>query len=168
MKKGTIQADIAETLLELGKSTATQSAKAVNQTFNPVKLTETLTTSENSQPAAVEKIKASGEGSSKLDLNGLNEKYAKQDTENLSAMRHRLFKLVKEGEGKAIAERKQENENRKKHELEDVQEKKRKQEQESQVLPGVPKGKERKSIFAIHKKKADLSHVETKPSVSKG
>ena len=170
MKKGGVIADISETLLELGKSTAKQGAQAVGQTFNPMQVFDKKT----ERPVQVddnlkmEKITENVPNSTKLDLNKLQDNYKNDDIGKLQATRHHLFKLVKEGEEKAIMQRKQEEEERKKKEAEEEQEKKKKEQEQQQVLPEVPKGKERKSIMGAHKKKADLSHAETKPSTSKG
>ncbi len=169
MKQGTMQADIAETLLELGKSTTTQSAQAVNKTFNPLKIVEQVATKkEGIDQVTGEKItEPNVPNSTKLDVKKLQEKYKGQDDIELTGMRNRLFKLVKEGEEKAIAQRKQEEEMRKKQELTEEEDKKKKQQQADQQPQDIPRGKERRTIFSAHKKKAMEQHVETKPSVSK-
>ena len=174
MKKGSIQADIAETLAELGKSTATQSVKAVGQTLNPLTYTEKIIAKnqpgqENVDQLTGEKItKENVPNSTKLDVKKIQDKYKNQDDVQLGNMRNRLFKLVKEGEEKAIADLKREEEDRKKKELMELEEKKKKQQQATHQPDDIPHGKERRSIFAVHKKKAMEQHVETKPQVSKG
>src|SRR5436190_2095747 len=98
MKKGTMPADIAETLLELGQSTVTQTGKAVNQTFNPLQMLEGANNKESlANPTTGDKISPENiPNSSKLDVKSLQDKYNNQDSLKLTAMRSRLFKLVKE------------------------------------------------------------------------
>lgn len=102
----------------------------------------------------------------KLDpqrLAQLEEGYKKQDEGKVDEVRDKLmryFRLEKESEARAIEQLKQEEEERKRREQEEEEQKKAKEQAENKNDLPMPKGKERKSIFAKQKKRS--SSMETK------
>lgn len=164
--------DTFEKLAELGSSTGKKTIQAVSQTFSPLKLTEKIlgqTDGEINQPNEQTKNKEKkGQSHTPLDFDKLKENYTKQDEQKEIALRNRLFKLVKQGEEKNLAEKKQEEERKKMiEEKEKEEEKKRKEKiKEQQQEQEIPRGKIRRSIFSP-KKVAQKQHEEIKPAVGK-
>lgn len=103
-----------------------------------------------------------------INIEKLGDKYKKQDNPELKRVRERLhyLQLQQAGTWRAIEERKREEETRRKKELEEEEEKLQKQKE--QTMPQsieAPKGKERKSIFSLRKKKR--AQAEIKPGSGK-
>lgn len=172
MAKGNLWNDSFEQALEFGASTAKQSAQAVKQTFNPLKVLEQTTQSpQNSQDKGIEqteKGKSNEQKHTPLDFDKLNEKYQDQDKQKLDGLRNRLHQLVKSDEQKAIEARKKQEEDRQKQFQQQDQEKERKEEQQRQqeAMQGEPQGKKRGSLFSP-RKKGQTSHQEVKANKSK-
>lgn len=169
-QKGSIVSNVFEQLEDLGKSTVKSTAKAVNQTFNPVKLIEEITApSGKTDPAAEEKLK---EGSGKqsatpLDLKKLDNKYKENSLNDLAAVR-RQFNLVKSEEKRALDELEKEEMMRKqKIAQEEAQKNQQKQQQAQQEqIGGLPQGKKKRGVMAP-KKKSQEKHAEMKPATGK-
>ena len=171
-QKGSIVSNVFEQLEDLGKSTVKSTAKAVNQTFNPVKLIEEIVnpTGAKIDPASAEKLKQGGEKQSAtpLDLNKLDDKYKKNTLSDLEAVR-RQFNLVKGDEKRAIDSLEMaENERKRKLAQEEHEKEQRKRQlMAEQQVETTPQGKRPRGMAAAHKKKAQEKHTETKPSVGK-
>jgi hypothetical protein len=169
--------DSFEELFELGKSTAQQTVQAGKSLTigTAQKALEQLTgqTTTNPTDKGAEKIEKGQkkQNHTPLNINQLEEGYKKQDQQKIDGVRQKLwhyFNLEKQGEKKAVDERKKEETDRKKRQEWEKEEKKRKEEKAKQQQPFVetPKGKERRSIFAP-KKVAKRSQAETRIGAGK-
>lgn len=171
-QKGSIISNVFEQFEDLGKSTVKSTAKAVNQSFNPVKLIEEIInpTGSKTDPAAVEKLKQGGKNQSAtpLDLKKLDENYKKNSLSDLEAVR-RQFGFVKSEEKRAINALEQEENVRKQRLMQEEQQKaqNKKNAQIQGQTESLPQGKRPRGMAAAHKKKAQEKHAETKPSVGK-
>ena len=170
-RKRTFVGDTFEQLSNTTTSTIKKTAASVNQTFNPL---DSINDEEKKQDQAAiekakEKMEKKKENHTPIDLKDFENKYGEQDEKKAEELRHRLFKLVKEGEEEAYEEKKKKEEERKRKEEEEEQQKKRKKEEEKnkQNDAPLPRGKQRRSIFS-HKKKAQEQRTEYKPSGSQG
>ena len=146
--------DTFEQIVELGQSTVKQGAKAVSQTFSPIKLFERAAgKSQNPHDKGKEQLdeaKKKSNSSTPLDFEKLQEKYQDQDKSKMESLRNRLFHIVKQGEEKVLEQKKQQN----------IQ-----QEQAQQAFD-EPRGKVRQSIFS-RKKVAKRQQTEVRPSAGK-
>lgn len=169
MPKGSFLSDTFEKLAELGGATAKQTTKVTQQVVNPQKVLEQVTGVTNRSEEEAKREIEKKNASTPLDLQKLEKSYEEQDKQKEDILRNRFFQLVKEGERGALAEAKREEEEKKKREEQEVEEKKKKEQErlkQQEAGDGLPKGKERKSLFSP-KKKAQELHPETKPSGSK-
>lgn len=167
MPKGTILGDTFEQLAELGQSTAKKTVKSVAQTFNPLASSEK--SSGANQKAMMEKLKNQKDNHTPLDFKRLQEQYNKNDSKKTDALRQHLFNLVKRADEKSVMEKRQMEMQKKRQEAYAEADKKRKEEEKKKAMSaddGMPKGKQRKSIFS-KKKVAEKQHAETKPSTGK-
>jgi hypothetical protein len=157
--------DIGEQLLELGKSTAKKTVKAVVQTVNPLSALDSQNSNSLANPNSLKNPKSPK--STPLDLDKLQNKYQDQDKMKTQALRQRLFQMVKSGDEKLLMEKKQEEMQKKRQEAYQEQEKKRReQEQKNKQGDVAPQGKVRRSIFS-HKKVAKREQTEVKPASGK-
>lgn len=170
--KGSFVSNVFEDLKDLGTSTVKSAASAVAKPLNPVKILEEIVspggkgeTDEKMEQAKQEELKK--QSSTPLDFGKLNDKYKENDQQKLMAVR-KQFQLVKEEEQKAIDERKKEEQERQQKLAQEEQEKKRKEQEKQQAEQSAPApaGKQKRGMFGA-KKKAQMQHQETKPSVGK-
>ena len=168
MAKPGFWSDTFEQLAELGKTTGKQSAKSVAQTFNPVKILEQAAgTGISPNEGDIKKEFQKKKNHTPMDFDKLQKKYQEKDTQNLATLRNRLFQMVKSGDEKILAEKKQAEEEKKRKIYYGEMEKKRKKHAElQQQSQSAPKGKEKKGLFSP-KKKAQEQHAEIKPSTVK-
>lgn len=167
-KSRTPIANVFEKLEELGGSTVKKTASSVQNTFSPVKLTETALGSQNEVPSTKAEISTQEKKHTPLDVEKLKKEYGSQDTPDLTLLRNRLFQYVKEGEQKAQNELEQEKKERQQSQLRQ-EEGKKKQDIElkkHQEEGNLPRGKQRRSIFSP-KRKAQQQHAETRPASGK-
>lgn len=162
--------DIGEQLLELGKSTAKQSVKAVTSIVDPTKLIDS-DNSKNPQDQTIEQLekgKTKKNSSTPLNLHKLQNKYEDQDKAKTQALRQKLFQMVKAADEKLMMENRQEELQKKREEAYQEQEKKKRTELEKQQaeLSSEPQGKVRRSIFSA-KKVAKREQAEVKPASGK-
>lgn len=168
--KGSFTSNVIEELKDLGKGTVKSAASAVAKPLNPIKIIEEIITPKGgNDDKSVEKLNENAKkgNSTPLDFDKLNNKYQENDAKKLSAVR-KQFQLVKQDEQKAIDERKQELEEREKRIAQEEQDKKRRENENKQAQNAdpIPAGKQKKGLFSP-KKKAQMQHQETKPSVGK-
>ncbi len=170
--KGTITSNVFEDLEALGKSTVKSAVSAVAKPLNPVKIAEEILSPKGSDSQGdkdAEKLKEmqSKGNSTPLDFDKLNNKYKDNDQKKLMAVR-RQFQFVKQEEQQAIDARKREEEERQNKIAREEQEKRRREEErrQSENAQPMPAGKQKKGLFSP-KKKAQMQHQETKPSVGK-
>lgn len=158
MSPKSIFSDSLDEFFELVKSTGQQAAQAAKSlTFGTAqKALEQITgqSSTSTEPnKGSEKLTNERKQINHTPLNfkKLQEKYQEQDKKKMDDVRNKLwhfFNLAKEEERKAIEQRKREEEERKrKEEMEEQEKRKKEQAQQQEPLP-MPKGKERRSIFA--------------------
>jgi len=187
MPKGNILDDTFEQLVELGQSTAKKTGQAMKQTFGPKALWNSAfgksddktqssekqggpalrSFSEGGRTSEVERAKRS-EKSTPLDFQNLQKKFETKDKVKADRLKNRLFQLVKSGEEKVWEEKKQEKIQKERQEVLEGQEKKRKEIEKRKVdeQTGIPKGKERRSIFS-RKKVVQRERAEFKPASGK-
>lgn len=171
-QKGSVISNVFESLEDLGKSTVKSTAKAVNQTLNPIKIIESLslTGQEKIDPASEEKLKSgSKQSATPLDFNKLDSSYKQQSVSQLDAVR-RQFNLVKSEERRAIDTlQREEDEYAQKIARNDQQKAREKQDaaRQQQSDGPSPQGKRPRGMAATHKKKAQEKHQETKPATGK-
>ncbi len=166
----TLVCDTVGELLELGKSTAKKTGKAVVKTFNPLDKVFSSEDEENPTDKLVKekKEKKDGKNFTPLDTQRLEKNYKESDKKKLESLRKHLFDLVKDSEKQAIKEldegerRQKEDEERRKKEKEE----KERKERERQRLQEEPHGKERVSIFSPKRRKKKTM-VEYKPASGK-
>lgn len=165
MPKGKILQDTFEKVVELGGSTAKQTAKQVSQTFSPLNILENLTTSGSSKPIETDKKK---DTHTPIDIKGLTKNYEAQDKQKESALRNRLFQLVKSGDEQELQKKKSEERQKTVQEQREEQQKEEeeKKKRETQILGEIPQGKQRRSIFSP-RVKAQREHAEYKPASGK-
>lgn len=178
MSPKSIFSDSFEDFFELVKSTSQQTTQAVKMvTVGSLKkaLDQFTGVGEKSSVAdkGIEKLEngqAKQQNYTPLRLEKLQEKYREQDEAKMNDVRQKLwhyFNLEKQEENKAIEERKRKEIERKhKEEQEKEEEIKRKQAQQQQNVVPMPKGKERRSIFAP-RKTARRSMAETRVGTGK-
>jgi hypothetical protein len=167
MAKGNILQDTFEQLAELGQSTAKKTVKSVAQTFNPLATPEKSGTDQ--QKAMSEKLKNQRNNHTPLDFKRLQEQYQNNDSNKTDTLRRHLFNLVKRADEKTLMDSRQKEMQKKRQEAYTDSDKKRREEERKKSMSdgdGLPKGKQRKSIFS-HKKAAEKQHAETKPSTGK-
>lgn len=171
VKKPSVITDTFEQVAETGLGAVKKAPKAVAQTFNPVtNLPESHGAGQNE---AVQKAhKEFGEKTGNhtpLDFDQLQKQYEVQDKQKQDDLRHRLFKLVKEGEENTYEMKKKKEEEKKYQEQKAEQEKQNKEEDQKRRTSdsSLPKGKRKKGLFSP-KKKAEEQHTEYRPSSSKG
>ena len=160
--------DTFEKLVELGSSTGKKTTQALGQTFSPLKIIEKIFGQDENENRIEKKKEKKKSNHTPLNLKDLQEKYAQQDKEKETALKNRLFQLVKQGEEKVLQKKKQEEEKRKIMEEKEKEEKERQArlKAQQQAQQEEPKGKIRHSIFSP-KKMAQKKHAETKPAVGK-
>jgi len=172
MAKGNFFSDMADQALEFGVQSV-KSTTQVPKALNPIpKVFESAKTAGQGVDPGIEKNQSSSQKpkSTPLDLKKLDERYKNQDNVSVEAMKHRLFKIVKEGEQKAIMDLKREDEERKKKEAMEEEEKKRRrqQEEQQQAQADMPQGKVRKTLGMTSKKVVQDSKQEFKAGKSSG
>lgn len=169
VKKFGLFDDIGEQLVELGKSTAKQSVKAVASIADPKLIFESVTGNKSNDKGMeqLEKGKGKKGNHTPLDFQKLEDKYKDQDKAKTESLRQRLFQMVKSSDEKLMMEKKQEVMQKKRQDTYQEQEKKkREQEQQNQRGGELPQGKVRRSIFS-KKKVAQREQAEVKPSSGK-
>ncbi|PIV09012.1 hypothetical protein COS31_01540 [Candidatus Roizmanbacteria bacterium CG02_land_8_20_14_3_00_36_15] len=164
--------DTFEQIVELGQSTVKQGAKAVSQTFSPIKLFERAAgKSQNPHDKGKEQLdeaKKKSNSSTPLDFEKLQEKYQDQDKSKMESLRNRLFHIVKQGEEKVLEQKKADEKQKvQKEEYEKEQKKQQNiQQEQAQQAFDEPRGKVRQSIFS-RKKVAKRQQTEVRPSAGK-
>lgn len=167
-QKGTILGDTFEQLAELGQSTAKKTVKSVAQTFNPLAQFEKSNMGPD-QKAMLEKLKNKKDNHTPLDFKKLQAQYDKNDTKQTDALRRHLFGLVKRSDERMLMEKRQTEMQKKRQGAYAEADKKKKEEEKKRSMSqgdGMPKGKQRRSIFS-KKKVAQEQHTETKPATGK-
>lgn len=157
MSRKSIFSDSLDELFELAKSTGQQAARtAKSLTLGTAKKALEQITGQSSTSTepnkGIEKLTNERKQINHTPLNfeELGEKYQEQDNKEMAKVRRlwHFFNLEKETERKAIEQRKREEDERKrKKEIEEQERRKREQAQHQEAVP-IPKGKERRSIFA--------------------
>lgn len=150
--------DILGELLELGQSTTQKTGQAIKSVTLDAfaKGAKELIGNSNNNPSETQpknQEKQNKPNHTPLDIEKLQKIYEDQDKKKINQLRDHLFRLIKSEEKKAQEERKKEEMERKKKEEMEQEEKKRQQllkAKQQEELP-IPKGKERKSIFAPRK-----------------
>jgi len=161
--------DTFDKIAELGVSTTKKAAKAITQTFSPLKITEKMLGLDDELSVVnKQEIKKGGQNHSPLDFEKLNNQYARQDAQKQELLRNRLFQLMKQEDEKILQEKKQRKEQEKLTEERKKAEKKRQEQiaQQQTQETTIPRGKIRRSIFSP-KKVAQKQHAEIKPAGSK-
>lgn len=172
MPKGSFLSDAFEKLAELSTSTVKKTTQAGKQIVSPTKIIEKITGTEstiNNPNLLSNPEKNKNPNHTKLNFEKLQQKYQNNEKPDVTALRNRLFQLVKSAEEKAISDAKRkEQERTQKFVYEEQEKKKREQERQRQEQTElVPQGKVRKSIFSRKKKAAQANTVEVKPSKGK-
>jgi len=165
-KKGRVVHDSFEQVAELGKGTARELKDAVGS-FSPLNFFENISTQSATPKKEGEEGKKQGDHTP-IDVEGLEKQYEGEDKQKEQALRQKLFRMVKQGEEDEVEKKKREEQEKIRAELQEEQQKKEdeKKLREQQDIGGLPQGKVRRSIFSP-KKKAQMQHAETKPSVGK-
>ncbi|MFH1826827.1 MAG: hypothetical protein ABH812_00115 [bacterium] len=169
MAKGRILEDTFEKIAELGGSTAKHAAKQTAQTFSPLNIFDSILKPAKTIESEIKKAEVEKKpgGHTPVNVDGLKKKYEGDDKQKESALRQRLFIMVKEGEETELEKKRKEEQEKKRMELQEEQQKKEEErKQKEQDSGGLPQGKVRRSIFSP-KKKAQMQHTETKPAVGK-
>lgn len=155
--------NVFEQLKDLTIETGKATAKAINETFNPL---DALMKSDNNS-SNLKETSNQRKNHKPLDFENLQKKY--QDKEKIAqeALRQRLFQMVRQGEQQVAQEKKQKELEKKRQEAWEEEQRKRKQEEEKrQQQTAIPMGKIRRSIFSP-KKVAQRQHIETKAASGK-
>ena len=168
--KGSFTSNVFEDLKDLGKSTVKSAASAVAKPLNPLNIINEIVAPKSGEAKTEEQIKQEalkGQSSTPLDFGKLSDKYKENDQAKIMAVR-KQFDVVKEDEQKAIDERKKEEQERLQKIAQEEQEKKRREQEQQQANQAgpAPQGKQKRGMFGA-KKKAQMQHQETKPSVGK-
>jgi len=155
--------DTFEKLGELIESTAHETTKSINETFNP--LAETGKPGQKSESANLsEKLKKTRLNHTPLNFANLDKKYNNQDKLKADALRRTFFNRVKSQAEKSVWQEKEKKAFIKQQEAKEEQAKKEKA--SKKVVIEEPKGKVRKSILSP-KKTVEKSHAEIKPAAGK-
>lgn len=169
--KGSFTSNVFEDLKDLGTATVKSAVSAVAKPLDPVKIIQEIVTpaggESNGKMEQAKQEELKKQSSTPLDFGKLNDKYKENDQSKLIAVR-KQFQLIKEEERKAIDERKKEEQERQQKLAQEEHEKKRKEEErkrQEQAVP-MPQRKQKRGMFGA-KKKAQMQHQETKPSVGK-
>ncbi len=166
-KKKTILSDSFEQVVELGKTSAKQTAKTIKNIVQDIGTAKSLEKLVNGNATSTEKT--NGQNHTPLDLNKLKTNYDQQDKQKEEALKVRLFQLSRQEEERVNVRRKQKEQQKLQQEVSEEQEKKRRGEEkkrQEEQGPPLPSGKKRRSIFST-KKKADEQHMETRPATGK-
>jgi len=172
MAKGSLISDTFEQLAELGQSTVKQSAKSVAQTFSPIKLLEHASgksqSTDDPGKEMIDQAKAKNNASTPLDFDKLQKNYQNQDAMKMNSLRNRLFQIVKQEDEKSLQRKKAEEQEKKRKEEYEKQEKKNQlaRQQQAASAGDAPRGKSRRGVLS-HKKVAERSQAEVKPSTGK-
>lgn len=177
MKTGSLLGDTFEKIGDLGKSTVKAAGKAVKSVTidAAAKAAQEVAGSgsrsdkqSNKNGKGVEKIEkgqTTNQNYTPLDddrLNELDELHKRQELTEVRQKIEHYFRRQKGEEARVIEERRKEEEERVQVEEQEENLKKRKKEEEKQAQPAeIPKGKERKSIFAF-KRKIKGTQAETR------
>jgi hypothetical protein len=171
MPKGRLADDTFEKLVELGSTTAKKAGKTVVKTFTTQKVLEnTIESVLGTRPTGTTENgeKKKPNNFTPVDFEDLKKKHALKDKEKETALRQRLFQLVKEGEkdmANTVAKKHRERQGQ--MELEEQERKKREEEKKlAEQSSDIPKGKERKSIFSPLKKVVE-KRAELRPGSGK-
>lgn len=176
MNKGGFLDDTFEKALEAGQSMTKAGAKQIKQTFNPLQMLKSVTSSEaeggeKDLKNKAEAMKKAQNNNTPLDFNNLQKSYGKEDDAKAKALANRLFQMVKSGDEKVYMEKKQKEEEKKQQEIFIAEDRKRKdaEKRKQQETAAIPQGKERKSILGGKKKKSGSTPApaEIKPSQGK-
>jgi len=179
MNKGTFWDDTFEKALEAGQQMAKSGTQQIKQTFNPFNMLKNSfggesANGQNGMNAEMKKMqeKMGEKKATPLDFAKLQEKYNNQDKAKTDALRNRLFQMVKSGDEKILAEKKQKEQEKIRTLAWEEQEKKRREAEKARQaqMSAEPQGKERQSILAPKKKKkrgVEPSPAEIKPSTGK-
>lgn len=155
--------NVFEQLKDLSIETGKATAKAINETFNPL---DALMKTDNSS-GNLKEVDNQKKNHTPLDFDNLQKKYQDKDKIAPEALRKRLFQMIRQSEQKIIQEEKQKEIEKKRQEAWEEEQRKRKQEEEKRQQQAViPMGKIRRSIFSP-KKVAQRQHIETKVSSGK-
>ena len=169
-----IISDSFEQLLELGKSTAKESVKAVGKVVSPLELLNSAMSSSGAKQTEADAGKTMAEvqkkGATPLNFKTLSEKYGKQDeqqTKQLAeVLKKQYHRTSQQDELRMMQEREARlQQARQKTQNDEVNKDEKLKKQQAKFRP-IPKGKERKSIFS-HKKVAQREQVEMKPASGK-
>jgi len=153
--KGTIKSNILESLEALGRDTIKGSFESIKKTFNPLELMSKAAGLENNSQDVKESFK-NKKNYTQLDFDKLQKQYNNKDKAELNAYRQSLFRLVKSGEEKALAEEKQKKEQKKTQEDQQNQQDAQKEKQTKSQSQGGAIGKTRRSILGGGKRKANV------------
>lgn len=164
MAKGNIIRDSFEQVVEAGGTIAKRGAKQIGKTLNPLQMIENALGEDEVRDLKNKESKTNGQNHTPLDVEKLEKKYDGEDQGEMTAVRNKLFQMVREGEQRELARKKREKEEKEREEEQEKLAKKKEEEEKKKIQQQeIPKGKQRRSIFSP----AQKEHAEIKPAIGK-
>ena len=158
-----------EDAFESGKQIAKSSGQQLKETFNPWDMIANSFSdgkpNEQNQLKDLKEKMGKGKNATPLNLDKLKETHDRQD---LTAMRQKLFQMVKGQDEKLMLEKKQKKAEDERTVAYQEMEKQRQAQAKQQAQPTAPQGKLHQSILGKRKKRGvELPPMEAKPNMGK-
>ena len=167
MAKGNIVRDSFEQVVEAGGTIAKKGVKQVAKTFSPLQMIENALGEDEVSDLKNKENKTNGQNHTPLDVEKLEKKYDGEDQGEMTAVRNKLFQIVREGEQRELERSKREKQEKEREEEQEKSAKQKEEEEKKKVQQQeIPSGKQRRSIFST-KKVAKREHAEIKPAIGK-